>query len=145
MNVITVQPMRVEFASEGVMKIEKIAAGVGIIMFNAAAKLAAGIHVLRGESVGQTPKNPAYFADTGIAYMIEQFKQKGITPPFLIAVAGGSSLLAMSDSAKAGSTIVPIVMNFFKDNDLSVKVEETGGNKVRNMLFNIDERKIKIV
>jgi len=131
MNVTNINPMSVQFASDGVMKIEKIAAGVGIIMFNAAAKLAAGIHVLRGESVGPNPPNPAYFADTGITYMLEQFKQKGVNPPFLIAVAGGSSMLAVSDKAKSGSAIVPVVMNILKNKNLSVKVEETGGCRRR--------------
>ncbi len=144
MNVTNVQPMSVQFASDGVMKIEKIAAGVGIIMFNAAAKIVAGIHVLRGESLGKVPPNPAYFADTGVAYILEQFKQKGVNPPFLIAVAGGSSLLAMSDSAKSDSAIVPVVMDLLKNYNLPVKVEETGGSKVRTMFFNIDDRKIKI-
>ncbi len=145
MNVTNVNPMSVKFASDGVMKIEKIAAGVGIIMFNTAAKMAAGIHVLRGESVGQAPPNPAYFVDTGITYMLEQFKEKGVHPPFLIAVAGGSSMLALSDKAKASSAIVPVVMKILKDKNLEVKVEETGGCKVRTMFFNIDERKIKVI
>lgn len=145
MNVINVQPMRVEFANAGVMKIERIAAGVGIILFHAATKTAAGMHVLRGESAGQNPPNPAYFADTGIRYILDQFKEKGVQPPYLVAVAGGASMLALSEKAKSGSAVLPVVKDLLKNNNLPVKLEETGGTKVRTIFFNIDERKMKIV
>jgi len=137
--------MRVEFANDGVMKIERIAAGVGIILFHAATKTAAGMHILRGDSGGHKPPNPAYFADTGIRFILEKFAEKGIQPPYLVALAGGASMLALSEKIKSGSAVLPVVKDLLKANNLSVKLEETGGTKVRTIFFNIDERKMKIV
>ena len=76
-----IKPMNCGFASEGILRIDNIASGVGIIMFNAASRQAAGIHTLRGEAPGITPKNPAYYADTGIAFILEHFKTQSPAGP----------------------------------------------------------------
>jgi len=136
--------MKCEFASEGLLWIDKIATGVGIIIFNSRNKLAAGIHVLRGISPGRAHNNPAYFADTAIEYVLKEFKNKGALNGISIAIAGGASMLSSSEKEDVGSNLVAVVKEILRKNNLLVKVEGVGGTKLRTMILNIDEGKIKI-
>ncbi len=139
------KPMNCGFASEGILRIDNIASGVGIIMFNAAGRQVAGIHILRGEAPGIAPKNPAYSADTGIAFILEHFKTQSPNLRVSIAMAGGANMLAISKNKEIGSKVVTVVKDVLAKLRLQVKLEKTGGSKARSMVLNIDEGKIKII
>jgi chemotaxis protein CheD len=136
--------MKCEFASEGLLWIDKIATGVGIILFNPSQKLAAGIHILRGLSQGNNPENPAYFADTAIEHVLKEFRDKGGNGQISVAIAGGASMLSSGQAENIGERLVGTVKNLLAENNLPVKLEGVGGNKLRTMILNIDEGKIKI-
>ncbi len=144
MKTTTVKPMKCEIASEGLLWIDKIATGVGIIIFNPRHKVAAGIHILRGRSRGDRLDNPAYFADTGIAHVIQYFRENGLEQDLSVAIAGGASLLAASEGDRVGELLVKTVKDILGQERLTVKLEGTGGNHLRTMILNIDEGKIKI-
>ena len=88
-------PMKLFMASEGLMKIDRIGAGVGIIIYNSAKKIAAGMHVLRAQSPAIQSANPEYYANTVIPYAMKQLSQHSAVPPFSVAVAGGASMMNM--------------------------------------------------
>lgn len=144
MKTIVVKPMKCEFADGGLLWIDKIATGVGVILFNPQHKFAAGFHVLRGLSKGQKADNPAYFADTAVEYVLQEFSKKGIPANLSIAIAGGASLLEGSDKGDVGATLVKAVKDALAAKKLSVKLENIGGTKLRTMILNVDEGKIKI-
>ncbi len=144
MKTISVKPMKCEFADEGLLWIDKIATGVGVILFNPQHKFAAGIHVLRGPSKGQKVDNPAYFADTALEYALQEFTKRGIPLTISVAIAGGASLLASSEKSEVGSFLVAQVKDILMNKQLSVKIENVGGTKLRTMILNVDEGKIKI-
>lgn len=144
MKTTVVKPMKCEFAEEGVLWIDKIATGVGVILYNPQHKCAAGFHVLRGQSKGQRADSPGYFADTALEYAIQEFIRRGIPLNVSIAIAGGASLLASSEQDAVGSTLVNQVKEILSGRKLSVKLENIGGTKLRTMILNIDEGKIKI-
>jgi chemotaxis receptor (MCP) glutamine deamidase CheD len=143
MKTIVVKPMKCEFTEEGILWIDKIATGVGVIFFNHQHKFAVGFHVLRGLSKGQKADNPAYFADTAIDYAIQEFSKQGIPLNVSIAIAGGASLLQGSDK-EVGSSLVKSVKEALAGKNLAVKLENVGGTKLRTMILNVDEGKIKI-
>lgn len=136
--------MSCEFASEGLLWIDKIATGVGVILFNPAKKLAAGVHVLRGLSQGRGIENPAYYADTAIEYVLKEFHSKGINGQISVAIAGGASMLSSDQAENIGERLVGTVKGILERHNLPVKLEGIGGNKLRTMILNIDEGKIKI-
>ena len=144
MKTIAVKPMKCEFADEGLLWIDKIATGVGVIIFNPQRKFAAGFHVLRGLSMGQMAGNPAYFADTAVDYVLQEFTKRGIPLTVSVAIAGGASLLASAEKGEVGSALVAQVKNVLTDKRLAVKFENVGGTKLRTMILNVDEGKIKI-
>ena len=47
MKTVIVKPMKCEFTNEGILWIDKIATGVGVVIFNIQKKFAAGFHVLQ--------------------------------------------------------------------------------------------------
>lgn len=143
MKTIIVKPMKCEFTDEGILWIDKIATGVGVILFNAQHKFAAGFHILRGFSKGQKGETPATFADTAIEYAIREFSKKGIPLNISIAIAGGASLLEGADKG-VGSALVKSVKEALATKNLAVKLENVGGSKLRTMILNVDEGKIKI-
>jgi len=140
-----VLPMRCYFADRGLLRIENIAAGMGIIFYHAGRKLAAGTHVLRAKSSDGAivAGNPAYYADTALAYMVQHFKGQGAEAPLSVAIAGGGSMMPMTQ-CDVGSKIIAAVREALAGHGLSAKLEQTGGSKVRCMLLDIDAGKIKI-
>lgn len=144
MKTIAVKPMKCEFTEEGVLWIDKIATGVGVILYNPQHKFAAGFHVLRGLSKGQKADNPAYFADTAVEYTIQEFIKRGIPLKVSIAIAGGASLLSSSEQGEVGSSLAKQVKDILSGKQLEVKIENIGGTRLRTMILNVDEGKIKI-
>lgn len=136
--------MKCEFASEGLLWIDKIATGVGIILFNPKYKVAAGLHILRGLSQGRHPENPAYFADTAIEHVMSEFKKKGADSQISVAIAGGAAMLASGESENVGSRLVATIKEIIAKYKVTVKLEAVGGAKLRTIILNIDEGKIKI-
>ncbi|MCP4713748.1 MAG: hypothetical protein GY868_01420, partial [Deltaproteobacteria bacterium] len=74
MGDVTVQPMRCVFASNGVLRIDNIGAGMGMVVYSPSRKVAAGVHVLRAQPTEREVPNPAYFATTAISHIVETFK-----------------------------------------------------------------------
>lgn len=145
MKEIVVEPMRCVIISEGLMKIDRIGAGVGIIIYNSPYKVAAGMHVLRTLAQGMNVTNPMYYADTVIPYALEQLKQMGAHPPYAVAVAGGSVMMDMPAQHDIGSKLFSKVRELLTQVHLNPKLEETGGSKIRTMLLDVHAGKIKIV
>lgn len=144
MKTIVVKPMKCEFASEGLLWIDKIATGVGVILFNPRHKFAAGFHVLRGHSKGQKVDSPAYYADTAVEYAVTEFSRKQIPLDLSVAIAGGASLLAVPGKDEIGSALVAAVKEALAAWGLAVKIENVGGTRLRSIILNVDEGKIKI-
>ncbi|HPI93912.1 MAG TPA: hypothetical protein PLT09_12485 [Deltaproteobacteria bacterium] len=144
MKTTAVKPMKCEFAEEGILWIDKIATGVGVILYNPQHKFAAGFHVLRGRSKGQRPDSPGYFADTALEYTIQEFVRRGIPLNVSVAIAGGASLLASHEQDEVGSLLANQVKEILTGRKLDVKLENIGGTRLRTMILNIDEGKIKI-
>ena len=134
--------MKCEFAREGLLWIDKIATGVGIIVFNSRAKFAAGVHVLRGVSQIKNPPNPAYFADTAIDYVLDEFTKRQAREGLSVAIAGGAAMLSSQEDV--GSRLVSAVKEVLVEKHIAVKIESVGGIKLRTMILNIDEGKIQI-
>mgnify|MGYP002682030274 CR=1 FL=1 len=87
---------------------------------------------------------PPYFADTALEYALGEFTRRGIPLSVSVAIAGGASLLAGSGQDEVGSALVNQVKDILAGRKLSVKLENIGGTRLRTMILNIDEGKIKI-
>jgi chemotaxis protein CheD len=129
-------------ASSGVLKIDRVGVGVGVILYSPAKKTAAGIHVLAPNSVSATPENPAKYANTAIPYAIEQLEKQGAKPPLSVAIVGGASML--QGAASMGEKVVAAVKDALKKAGLIIKLDKSGGSKIRSMTVDIETGKIEV-
>lgn len=136
--------MKCLVADRGLLIIDRIGAGVGIIMYSPAQNIAAGLHVLAPYSDKPAPVNPIRFANTAIPNALFQLQKMGVEAPSSIAIAGGASIPEMPEAADVGPRIVKAVNRAFSKARLKIKLEDTGGPKIRTMILNIDVGKIKI-
>lgn len=142
MTETSVKLMQCVVASEGVLKIERIGVGVGVIMYSSVYKKCVGVHVLAPRSSEERPDNPAKYANTAIPYAIEQMSNNGARPPFTVAIAGGGSMF--DGPSSMGPKNVEAVKAALTKANLAAKVDQTGGKDVRNMTFDIQLGKISV-
>lgn len=134
-----------EVVNAGLLKIDRIGAGIGVIIFDKAHHIAAGFHVLAARSRDIKPQNSFMYADTAVPQALAEISQKGGKAPFSVAIAGGAALLREdTPEHNAGNPLIEAAREVLKKAGLEITAEETGGNNVRCMLLDIDAEKIKI-
>lgn len=133
-----------EIVGSGLLKIEQIGSGMGVILYSPAHKVGAGMHILAPRSGKVVTKSPVMYADTAIPHALEQLALKGVKPPFSVAIAGGASLLQSQTAMGSSQRMVEAVKETLQKVSLQVKLEETGGVKIRSMTLDIDAGKIRI-
>lgn len=139
-----VKILECQVADSGLLRIDRIGAGVGVMLYSSANKTGAGLHILAPHSVSPQPKNPVMYANTAIPHALEHLQRKGAFPPYSIAIAGGAALLGKDGDASTGQKVVEAVKTALSQAALPVKVDQTGGSRIRSMILNIDEGKISI-
>ena len=136
--------MQCVFVSSGLLKIDNIAAGVGVVIFSPASGVAVGMHILRAIPPSSTVSNPTYFAATAIPYAVAEIKKREMIPPFSVAIAGGGSMMP-STKGDVGEKMSTVVKKVLEKTGLAIKIEKTGGSRVRTIILNLDEGKINIL
>ncbi|MEW6665721.1 MAG: hypothetical protein AB1512_10945 [Thermodesulfobacteriota bacterium] len=131
-------------ASAGLLRIDQIGSGIGVILYSPAKRFGAGLHVLAPLSGRAGTSRPIMYANTAIPYALEELARRGVTPPFSVAIAGGAALLKSQNALGSSRHMVEAVKQALAKANLSVKIEETGGTKLRSMVLDIDEGKIKV-
>ena len=138
----SVSLMQCAVASSGILKINRVGVGVGVILHSSVKKTAAGVHILAPNSVSPTPENPAKYANTAVPYALDQLKAKGVTPPLSVAIVGGAAML--KDGAGMGAKVAAAVKDALKEAGLIIKLDKTGGSEIRVMTLDIDTGKVKV-
>jgi chemotaxis receptor (MCP) glutamine deamidase CheD len=131
-------------AATGLLKIDQIGSGVGVILYSPAKKIGAGLHVLAPFSGRAGSQRPVMYANTAIPYALVELARRGVTPPYSVAIAGGAALLKSQNALGSSQHMIAAVKQALAKANLSVKIEETGGTKLRCMVLDIDAGKIKV-
>jgi chemotaxis receptor (MCP) glutamine deamidase CheD len=84
------------------------------------------------------------FANTAIPHALTEIGQKGGKAPFSVAIAGGAIMVGGQTEHNSPKDIVDAAKEALKQASLQVTLEQTGGNKMRCMVLDIDAGKIKI-
>ncbi len=140
----SVKLLQCAVAKSGRLKIDHIGSGVGVILYDAAKKIGAGLHILAPRAGNIQVKNPVMYASTAIPHVFEQLQIKGAAPPFSVAISGGAGMMGKETMLDSGGKVVEAVKDALGKVNLPIKIEKTGGNKVRSMILDIDAGKIKI-
>jgi chemotaxis receptor (MCP) glutamine deamidase CheD len=144
MTETSVKIMQCSLADKGIIRIDRIGVGVGILMYNPSKKIGIGIHTLAPQSDMPQPSNPAKFADTAITYALGLFEKEGATPPFTVAIAGGAAMAGSPTSTNVGMKVAEAAKVALAKAKISIKTDQTGGSSIRSMLLNIDTGEIQI-
>lgn len=144
MSETSVKLLQCVIATSGFLKIDQIGSGIGVVIYNPLQKVGAGLHILAPSSGSISSKNPLMYADSAIPYAMEQLTRKGVKPPFSVAIAGGASLLKCQTAMGSSRRMIDAVKTALAKAALNVKLENTGGTKVRSITLDIDAGKIRI-
>lgn len=137
MSETSVKIMECAVADSGVIKIDRIGVGVGILLYSATQKKAVGVHVLAPSTTEAAPTNPAKYANTAVPFAVAELQKKGAEPPFTIAVAGGAEMMNVPPQIRMGKKIVTAMGEALKKANLAIKHENTGGPNTRSMLLDL--------
>jgi chemotaxis protein CheD len=132
------------FANSGFLMVDRIGSGIGIILYDPARHVGAGLHVLADRALYSTQASPLMYANTAIPHALAELKKKGGNAPLSVAVAGGASLRMEKTEQVLGTHHIEAIKETLKTNGLQVTLEQTGGNSIRCMVLDIDAGKIKI-
>ena len=131
-------------ADSGLMKIDRIGSGMGIIIYDSARQIGTGVHVLASQSLSLNHPNPLMYANTAIPHALAEITRKGGKAPFSVAIAGGATLRVKQTDQTSGMQIIEATKEALKKTGLQVTLEQTGGNNLRCVVLDIDAGKIKI-
>ncbi len=144
MTETSVKIMQCLQANKGIIKIDRIGVGVGILLYSPMKKIGIGIHTLAPQSDSPNPANPAKFADTAITHAVGLLEKEGANPPFTVAIAGGAAMAGSQTSTNVGMKVAEAVKTALARFKISIKTDKTGGSNIRSMLLNIDTGEIQI-
>jgi len=144
MSEISVPLLRCAVADSGLLKIDRIGSGIGIIIYDNARHVGTGLHILAAHSGSLKPTNSFMFANTAIPQALTEISQKGGNAPFSVAIAGGAIMMGGQTEQNPPKDIVDAAKEALKQASLRITLEQTGGNKMRCMVLDIDAGKIKI-
>ena len=134
-----------EVANSGLLKIDRIGAGVGVIIYDRAHHIGAGLHILAAHSGDGKPQNPFMFANTAVPQAFTEISEKGECAPFSVAIAGGATFPGSGKTEQNTShLLIEAAREALKKAGLEITLEQTGDNKIRCMVLDIDGGKIKI-
>jgi len=91
MSEISVPLLRCVVASSGLLKIDRIGSGIGVIIYDSARRIATGLHFLAAHSGGLKPTNSFMYANTAIPQALTEISEKGAWPPFPWPLPAGPS------------------------------------------------------
>jgi chemotaxis receptor (MCP) glutamine deamidase CheD len=144
MSEISVPLLRCVVASSGLLKIDRIGSGIGVIIYDSARRIATGLHFLAAHSGGLKPTNSFMYANTAIPQALTEISEKGGLAPFSVAIAGGAVMMGNHADHTSQKNVVQTTKEILRQASLPITLEETGGNKMRCMVLDIDAGKIKI-
>jgi chemotaxis receptor (MCP) glutamine deamidase CheD len=140
----SVKIMQCTLATSGIIKIDRVGVGVGILMYSHVKKIGIGIHTLAPHADTPTPQNPAKFADTAIPYAIGLFEKEGAAPPFTVVIAGGATMAGAPVKNSVGTLVAEAAKAAIAKAKMNIKTDQTGGSNIRSMILNIDTGEIQV-
>lgn len=113
---------------------------VGVCIWDSGTKIGGMVHVMLPDSSSSRPgQNPAKFADTGVALLIEELVRAGVMRSRLTAkIAGGAQMFSFpgqSSIMKIGERNTEMVKKALELSRVRLLAEDTGGNFGRTIEF----------
>jgi len=122
---------------------------VGVCLHDTVTKIGGLAHVMLPDSTqARNIQNKAKYADTAIQILIEKMIALGAVKTRLVAkIAGGAQMFNFSGTSsimRIGERNVEAVKKSLSSFNISILVEDTGGNFGRTIIFNPDNGELYI-
>ncbi|MCC9604652.1 chemotaxis protein CheD [Blastopirellula sp. JC732] len=117
---------------------------IGVAIYDPSQKIAALAHVVLPLSGGR-PGSPGRFADTAIAAMLQELRNKGANPQQLRAKISGGACMFGNSQMSIGDRNAEEVRRQLKDKKIPLIAEDVGGTKGRKVLFSPYTAQMEIV
>ncbi len=140
----SVRIMQCAQANTGIIKIDRVGAGIGILLYSQMKKIGIGIHSLAPKADSPNPPNPAKFVDSAVLYALELFKKEGALPPYTGSIAGGASMSGTPAGSSIGLKVAEAAKKILIDTKINIKDDQTGGLNIRSMVLNVDTGEFQI-
>lgn len=131
-----------------VIKTYALGSCVAVMIFDVKLGIAGMVHVALPESSvdpGRAEKLPGYFADTGVAVMIEDMKRRGATRAHVwVKLAGGASTMDPNGVFDIGKRNVLAVKRSLWRSSLGPIAEDTGGTISRTVAMGVGGGRIEL-
>lgn len=113
---------------------------IGVVLYDPRSKICGMVHVMLPDStIMRNNDNPAKFADTGIAAMLEKLAGMGVMKQSLVAkMAGGAQMFAFNtsnDMLKVGFKNAEAVRQQLQKNGIRIIAEDCGDTYGRTIEF----------
>lgn len=117
---------------------------VGVAIYDPIARVAGLLHFMLPETpAGAVRDNPYMYADSGIPLLFREAYEKGAQKRRLrVSVAGGAQIMDDAGVFNIGHRNCVAMRKIFWKAGVIVHAEETGGNIVRTMRFNVASGRI---
>lgn len=144
MKETVVKTLQCIIATEGRLIIERIGVGIGILFYDRKKKTGVGAHVLAPSSGSIKYPNPVTYANTAVPHILKLLEEQDAQGPYSVAIAGAATMLSMKNKGNLSTNLIQAVHEALAKANLIVKVDQTGGTKIRTMILDIDQGKIGI-
>ncbi|MCD6253394.1 MAG: chemotaxis protein CheD [Thermotogae bacterium] len=114
---------------------------VGVCIRDPVNRVGGIVHVMLPKAHEPSPAKPGKYADTGIAALLAEIRQKGGTSSKLEAkIAGGAAMFGSKNSGSMdiGRRNVEAVKEQLRLHNVKLLSEDVGGNRARSIEYNIE-------
>ncbi|HUX40888.1 MAG TPA: chemotaxis protein CheD [Rectinemataceae bacterium] len=131
-----------------VIKTYALGSCVAVMIFDVSKTIAGMAHVALPDSAVDPEKakaQPGYFADVGVAVMIEEMKRRGATRPHVwVKLAGGAAVMDPKGIFDIGKRNVLAIKRALWRSALGPIGEDTGGSTSRTVAMNVADGAITL-
>lgn len=122
---------------------------VALIILDPAIRAAGMCHIALPESSVNPEKakeKPAYFADTGVTYLLNQLKEIGSksTKDYIVKLIGGANVIKDQDKFDIGKRNVTAIQRILWKLNIPVKSKDIGGDYSRTVTINLKNGQVVV-
>ena len=133
---------------DDVIKTYALGSCVAVMIFDVSKSIAGMAHIALPDSAVDPEKakaQPGYFADIGVAVMIEEMKRRGATRPHVwVKLAGGAAVMDPKGIFDIGKRNVLAIKRSLWRSSLGPIAEDTGGSTSRTVCMSVVDGSISL-
>ena len=146
--IVGIGDYKVSNGSEDIIKTYALGSCVAVIIYDKKLRIAGMIHIALPDSKIDQEKarnKPAYFADTGLSFLIEEMKKLGVLKENIwIKMVGGANVMQKEFTFDIGKRNILAIKKILWKQSLRVIASDVGGSISRTVSVGVQDGEIEI-